>query len=84
MLFRSDLQNLKDRCNEQSRQQGLHVPEKGKTFSGEEREELYDKLIENGCDADLIALEGADHADLQFFQDELWDRIIEFFKTKLG
>ena len=31
-----------------------------------------------------IALEGADHADLQFFQDELWDRIIEFFKTKLG
>ena len=47
-------------------------------------EELYDKLIENGCDADLIALEGADHADLQFFQDELWDRIIEFFKTKLG
>ena len=33
------MQNLKDRCNEQSRQQGLHVPEKGKTFSGEEREE---------------------------------------------
>ena len=36
---KADLQNLKDRCNEQSRQQGLHVPEKGKTFSGEEREE---------------------------------------------
>lgn len=34
-----DLQDLKDRCNEQSRQQGLHVPEKGRTFSGEEREE---------------------------------------------
>lgn len=33
---KADLQNLKDRCNEQSRQQGLHVPEKGKTFSGEE------------------------------------------------
>ena len=32
---KADLQNLKDRCNEQSRQQGLHVPEKGKTFSGE-------------------------------------------------
>jgi hypothetical protein len=29
-------------------------------------------------------LEDADHADLQFFQDELWDKIIEFFKTKLG
>lgn len=35
---KADLQDLKDRCNEQSRQQGLHVPEKGKTFSGEERE----------------------------------------------
>ena len=51
------------------------------TVPFEQSEELYDKLIENGCDADLIALEGADHADLQFFQDELWDRIIEFFKT---
>lgn len=54
------------------------------TVPFEQSEELYDKLIENGCDADLIALEGADHADLQFFQDELWDRIIEFFKIKLG
>ena len=54
------------------------------TVPFEQSEELYDKLIENGCDADLIALEGADHADLQFFQDELWERIIEFFKTKLG
>ena len=36
---KADLQDLKDRCNEQSRQQWLHVPEKGKTFSGEEREE---------------------------------------------
>ena len=35
----ADLRDLKDRCNEQSRQQGLHVPEKGMTFSGEEREE---------------------------------------------
>ena len=34
-----DLKDLKERCNEQSREQGLHVPEKGKTFSGEEREE---------------------------------------------
>jgi hypothetical protein len=36
---KADLQNLKDRCNEQSREQGLHVPEKGKTFAGEVREE---------------------------------------------
>lgn len=38
------------------------------TVPFEQSEELYDKLIENGCDADLIALEGADHADLQFFR----------------
>ena len=31
---KADLQDLKDRCNEQSRQQGLHVPEKWKTFMG--------------------------------------------------
>ena len=34
-----DLSDLKERCNQQSRQQGLHVPEKGKTFEGAEREE---------------------------------------------
>ena len=35
----ADLQELKERCNTQSREQGLHVPEKGKTFEGTEREE---------------------------------------------
>ena len=34
-----DLKDLKERCNEQSREQGLHVPEKGRTFAGEVREE---------------------------------------------
>lgn len=36
---RADLRDLKERCNAQSRNQGLHVPEKGKTFEGTEREE---------------------------------------------
>ena len=35
----ADLRELKERCNAQSREQGLHVPEKGKTFEGEDREE---------------------------------------------
>ena len=35
----ADLRELKERCNAQSREQGLHVPEKGKTFEGAEREE---------------------------------------------
>lgn len=36
------------------------------TVPFEQSEELYDKLIENGCDADLIALEGADHQICSF------------------
>lgn len=36
---KQDLKDLKERCNAQSRNQGLHVPEKGKTFEGTEREE---------------------------------------------
>lgn len=45
---------------------------------------LHDKLEEAGCDVKFIAIEGADHADLQFFQRELWDRIIQFFHEKLA
>lgn len=35
---KADLQDLKKRCNAQSREQGLHVPQKGKTYSGEDRD----------------------------------------------
>ena len=35
----ADLRELKERCNAQSQDQGLHIPEKGKTFEGAEREE---------------------------------------------
>lgn len=36
---KKDLVDLKERCNKQSMEQGLHVPEKGRTFSGEIRED---------------------------------------------
>lgn len=45
---------------------------------------LYDKLEAAGADVRLLVLEGADHADLPFFQEEIWQRIIGFFKEKLG
>ena len=45
---------------------------------------LHDKLDELGCDVTLVAIEGADHADRQFFQQEIWQRIAEFFHEKLG
>ena len=44
---------------------------------------LHDKLEAAGCDVKLIAIEGADHADRQFFQEETWQRIIGFFHDKL-
>lgn len=45
---------------------------------------LHDKLEAAGADVRLLALEGADHADMQFFQKEIWQRITAFFKEKLG
>lgn len=45
---------------------------------------LHDKLEEVGADVKLLVLEGADHADMPFFQRELWERITAFFKDKLG
>ena len=45
---------------------------------------LHDKLEAAGCDVKLIAIEGADHADRQFFQEGIWQRIIGFFHDKLN
>lgn len=42
-------------------------------------EELYDALEAAGCDVTLLALDGAEHADLMFFQDEVWQQIIAIF-----
>ncbi len=46
-------------------------------------EMLHDKLEEAGCEVRLVAIEGADHADLHFFQREVWQRIAAFFHEKL-
>lgn len=45
---------------------------------------LHDKLEAAGCDVKLIAIEGADHADRQFFQEGIWQRIIGFFHNKFN
>ena len=44
---------------------------------------LHDTLEKAGCDVKLIAIEGADHADRQFFQEEIWQKIAAFFHDKL-
>lgn len=46
-------------------------------------EALHDKLEAAGADVRLLVLEGADHADQAFFQEEIWQEIIGFFKEKL-
>ena len=46
-------------------------------------ETLYGLLEKKDCDVTLLTLDGADHADIQFFQDEVWNRIAEFFHEKL-
>lgn len=44
---------------------------------------MYEKLEAAGAQVSLVAIEGADHADVHFFQKEIWDRIICFFQDKL-
>ena len=56
---------------------------KDSTVPFSQSEELYDALEAAGCDVTLLALEGAEHADLMFFQDEVWQQIIAFFKRTL-
>ncbi|RAZ94385.1 alpha/beta hydrolase, partial [Klebsiella oxytoca] len=44
---------------------------------------LYKKLEDAGCDVTLLEIEDADHADIRFFQKEVWQSITLFFKEKL-
>ena len=50
-----------------------------KTVPFSQSEELYEVLEKAGCDVTLLALDGADHADLMFFQEKVWEQITEFF-----
>ena len=44
---------------------------------------LHDLLEEAGCDVTLLEVDGSDHADIPFFQKEMWEQITEFFAGKL-
>lgn len=45
--------------------------------------ELHDALEAKGTDVTLLTIKDADHADIRFFQDEIWNEIIDFFRQKL-
>lgn len=43
----------------------------------------YEKLLENGVRAELLELEGAQHGDDLFFQNEVKDQVIRFLQSEL-
>jgi acetyl esterase/lipase len=45
---------------------------------------LYDALQKAGAPADLVILEGAEHADAAFIQEEPKQLILDFLKSRLG
>ena len=53
------------------------------SVDADQSETLYGLLEKKDCDVTLLTLDGADHADIQFFQDEVWNRIADFFHEKL-
>lgn len=46
--------------------------------SPEQSRNYYEKLTENGVDATLLEISGAQHGDDLFFQDTVRDRVISF------
>jgi len=50
-----------------------------KTVPIAQSEMMYDALIKNNIDATFIILKGEDHGGPQFYQQQLWDKIADFF-----
>ncbi|MDE6903932.1 MAG: alpha/beta hydrolase [Lachnospiraceae bacterium] len=57
--------------------------DKDHTVPFSQGEALYEKLEQEGCDVTLLEIKDADHADIRFFQKEVWQCILCFFKDKL-
>ncbi|HJC14919.1 MAG TPA: alpha/beta hydrolase [Candidatus Fusicatenibacter intestinigallinarum] len=57
--------------------------EQDHTVPFSQSELLHDALEKAGCDVTLLAIQDADHADLRFFQKEIWAEIERFFAEKL-
>lgn len=45
--------------------------------------QLHDALESKGADVTLLSIKDADHADIRFFQDQIWDEITGFFTSTL-
>lgn len=55
-----------------------------KTVPFKQSLEIEEALEKEGAEISIVEIDGADHADVMFFQDEVWDIIIDFYKNKLG
>lgn len=55
-----------------------------KLVSPVQSEQLYDALIEKGNKVDYIVVEGAGHGDLYWYQPDLINRVVDWFKANLG
>lgn len=50
----------------------------------EQSRKLVKMLEEEGCDATLLEIKDADHADIPFFQKEVWGIMLEFLDRTIG
>lgn len=55
-----------------------------KTVPFKQSLEIAKEYEKNSVELTIVEIEGADHADVMFFQDDVWKIIIDFYKEKLG
>lgn len=55
-----------------------------KLVSPAQSEQLYDALVEKGNQVDYVVVDGAGHGDLYWYQPELINRVVDWFKAHLG
>jgi len=55
-----------------------------KMVSPQQSEQLYNALISEGNKAQYVVVKGADHGGLMWFQDDVINRVVEWFLNTLG
>ena len=53
------------------------------TVPHDQGKQLHDALEAKGNDVTLLTIKDADHADLRFFQEQVWNEMINFFTSVL-
>ncbi len=53
------------------------------TVPHDQGKQLHDALEAKGNDVTLLTIKDADHADLRFFHEQVWNEMINFFTSVL-